>query len=425
MDARTAIGVGLVSTLLCLGATPSAVAAPPSNDNFSTPTVLPGDGSGPVGDQTSIEATAEVGEPAHVGQGPLHSVWYSFAPDSAGIYRLRACPTASGGLPGGTSDLALALYTGSSLDALTSVGGDTDTENSTCTTPAIVEFCASVGTTYRIAVDDTSQLNFHLFINQQAPALSNDAFADADAISGSVVGATSRCATAEAGEPAHAGMGPLHSVWYSLAPDAAGLYRLRACPTANPGAGGDLALAVYTGGALGTLTSLGGATDTENSTCSTPATVELCASTGTTYRIAVEDTAGRLFNLLLSAPADIDEDGDCVASVDDTCPSVAGPSPAGCPDVARQLTLRYKRGIESFKGQLAPSGLCRTDETVTVLRKRKGPDRVVGSDETDASGKFRVPSRFRRGRYYATVEQSVEPTEGLCSSARSSTRNLG
>ena len=62
------------------------------------------------------------------------------------------------------------------------------------------------------------------------------------------------------------------------------------------------------------------------------------------------------------------------------------------------------------------------------MRKiRKGPDRLIGVDRTDAQGRWILEHKARAGRYYAKVAKRVftdGPTTVTCKGARSETLRI-
>ena len=115
--------------------------AQPANDDFAGATTL----TGPSGSVTgsTVGATTEPGEPAHAFNFGGASIWFSWqAPISGDI-------TIDTG--GSDFDTLLGIYTGSSVMNLTLVANNDDL------TPGVllskVQFAASAGTTYRIAID--------------------------------------------------------------------------------------------------------------------------------------------------------------------------------------------------------------------------------------------------------------------------------
>jgi len=92
---------------------------------------------------STLNGSAETGEPAHAGSAAASSVWFSWpAPDN----RTVTVSTA-----GSTGDTLLAVYNGNAVEALTRVASNDDLTRTVKTSQ--VRFGANAGTTYRIAVD--------------------------------------------------------------------------------------------------------------------------------------------------------------------------------------------------------------------------------------------------------------------------------
>jgi hypothetical protein len=87
-------------------------------------------------------ATHEPSEPYHAGEPGTGSLWYRWTADSNTPIRFDTCDSIY-------FDTLLAVYTGGAVGALTEVGSGDDT----CGVGAFVEFAASAGTTYWIAID--------------------------------------------------------------------------------------------------------------------------------------------------------------------------------------------------------------------------------------------------------------------------------
>jgi hypothetical protein len=91
------------------------------------------------------------------------------------------------------------------------------------------------------------------------------------------------------------------------------------------------------------------------------------------------------------------------------------------PSFERTLSIRYKQAKREFSGKVKADGAgCVEGDSVTLLKKRDGDDKVLGDDESAASGKYKVQKRGRPGRYYADVEQSTD-LGALCYADRSPT----
>ncbi|QYM77934.1 S8 family serine peptidase [Horticoccus luteus] len=112
----------------------------PGNDAFASPLVL--NGASVRVTATNANCTREVGEPQILSQAGGHSLWYQWTAPATARVQVAAYST--------DLDPLLAIYTGSSLTALTLVAASDDTNGqpaSLCTLNAVA------GVTYRIAVD--------------------------------------------------------------------------------------------------------------------------------------------------------------------------------------------------------------------------------------------------------------------------------
>ena len=264
--------VVLVVTVTMLGA-PPAIAAPPSNDDFTAAEVLTG--ALPIsGGGTNVDATKEAGEPSHVGNAGGASVWFSWTPTASADVEIDMC--------GADYDTLLAVYMGATVDALTEVRSNDDAGD--CGVASRVTFGADAGTTYLIAVDgfDGAQGTFPLNLTEVVrPA--NDDFADAQVLSGPLpiqVAGNNEGATSEPGEPEHVLSDGRNSVWYEWTADRTGPITIETCDTVL---GFFHAIAVYTGTQVDALTKL----QADDNQCSPFSRLTLDAVVGTTYHIAV------------------------------------------------------------------------------------------------------------------------------------------
>jgi hypothetical protein len=182
---------------------------------------------------------------------------------------------------GSDFDTLLAVYTGTAVGSLTTVGSNDDADAGIVTSR--LAFSAVSGTVYRIAVDgkDGAVGSCEIAIN---PA-SNDFFAASRLLTGSTgsVTGSSHGATAEAGEPAHAGSGG-RSVWFTWTAPGAGEASFDTESSAF-----DTVLAVYRGGGVEALTLI--AEDDDGSLGRTSRVV-FTAAAGATYRVAVDGRDG-------------------------------------------------------------------------------------------------------------------------------------
>jgi hypothetical protein len=130
----------------------------PANDNFANATVLTG--SSLVVNGSTVNATKQSGEPSHAGNTGGHSIWYTWVAPGSG--------TATFTTAGSSFDTLLAVYTGSSVSALTRKASNDDASVSTLTSK--VSFKVSKGTTYRIAIDGYNGASGSTVLNLNAPA---------------------------------------------------------------------------------------------------------------------------------------------------------------------------------------------------------------------------------------------------------------
>jgi hypothetical protein len=259
--------------------TPIASAAP-ANDSFAMPTVIPGDivgwGESAV---TTVDASGEVGEPDHAGVSlPLESVWFRWTPTDSGRTTVSTC--ASQGF-----DTTLAVYTGSSVDALTEVTSNDDG----CGLQSIVKFFATAGTTYSIALDgaEAEDGSASMFL-QRGMVTSNDDFANALVLPSqfgtSSLWAGNINAGGELGEPDHAGVSlPLESVWFRWTAPGDADVSVDTCSASY-----DTTLAIYTGASVDALQLVAANDDS----CGTGSAITGQAQAGVTYSIAVDGFEG-------------------------------------------------------------------------------------------------------------------------------------
>lgn len=132
-DPRNSVTTPRLNLLAALGT--------PANDNFAAAQMLNADSGRLTADNAN--ATKETGEPDHAGNPGGKSVWWSWTPSASGL--------ASIDTHGSDFDTLLAVYTGTSVEALTQVAAN-DNDGSTGNTSGVT-FTAQQGTTYMIAVD--------------------------------------------------------------------------------------------------------------------------------------------------------------------------------------------------------------------------------------------------------------------------------
>jgi Tol biopolymer transport system component len=130
-----------------------------------------------------------------------------------------------------------------------------------------------------------------------------------------------------------------------------------------------------------------------------------------------------------------DGDGDGVGDSVDNCPQVPNPGqeesdkPRDDPDgrgdacdvpdrIARSLELGYDR--PAFTGRIDSKRRdCESDQPVSLMLKKPGRDRRVGSDRSNARGRYSVEARSPdAGSYYAQVP-AAEVSGAVCKAAKS------
>jgi hypothetical protein len=254
----------------------------PGNDDFIDAATLAGVTGTITG--TSVGATKESGEPDHAGNAGGASVWYSWTAPTTG--------TATFDTVGSSFDTLLAVYTGTSLGALTLVAENDDISWPDTPTSRVGPIAVQAGTTYRIAVDGyrgqsppaaSGEVTLNWAHEPQRPT--NDDLAASLAIqgpSGSVSG-TTLGATKEVGEPNHAGNVGGASIWYSWTAPATGSANFE-----TVGSDFDTLLAVYTGSDVSNLTLVGANDDIDYPDIRTSRVGPVPVQGGTTYRIAID-----------------------------------------------------------------------------------------------------------------------------------------
>ena len=140
----------------------------PTNDQFANRLALVGNKGGVTGSNGG--AGKESGEPNHFGNPGGASVWYSWTAPGTGSVTFDTY--------GSDYDTVLAVYTGSSVTALSHIASNDDSNG----TASSVTFSATAGTAYRIAVDGYGGAQGNIKLNWLSvnfrPDLSGDGQAD-------------------------------------------------------------------------------------------------------------------------------------------------------------------------------------------------------------------------------------------------------
>jgi hypothetical protein len=284
---RAANGVGSGYATLLLSVVGDSSFGP-ANDAFANRTLLTGTNVTATGGNNN--ATAEANEATHAGNTPSRSVWWTWTALTDG--------PASVSTVGSDFDTVLAVYTGTDLANLTSVAEDDD---SGASHTSVASFTAVAGTAYAIAVDGfggaVGNIALRVTAAGTATAPPNDNFAARTVLTGTAVTVAGQTigATAQAGEPAHAGSAAAHSVWWTWTAPASGSVRVT-----TSGSDFDTVLGIYTGLAVNALTAVaaddqGGGNDTS--------AVTFQVTAGTAYQIAVDGYHGAAGHVVLSLQA--------------------------------------------------------------------------------------------------------------------------
>lgn len=238
---------------------PSLPDAPP-NDNFVNRQTL--SSLGAVNGNSAC-ATAEAGELGHSQPAAHESVWYSWTAPSNGTLVLETT--------GSSFDTTLAVYTGTSMGALTQRAANDDTGSGLTSR---VSLPVEAGTTYSVAIDGYNGESGITRLSGSftsggggtpedppeepptQPRPANDDFADASRISffNSPITGTNEAATAEIGEPSHSitDDDPIASIWYRWTPQSDGILELDAQISSFKAD-----IAVYLGSSVNSLTQVG------------------------------------------------------------------------------------------------------------------------------------------------------------------------
>jgi hypothetical protein len=249
-----------------------ASAAPPPNDNFANAQVV-GPAVPIAVPATTVDSTAEAGEPPHFSVNPpQHSVWYSWTPEANMTAVVDVCDR----------DPALdfmteAVYTGVAVNALTPVASTAG--------ECLLRFSATMGQNYKIAIDTGGDVGAFTFRLRQLTPPSNDNFANALTLPSSLSISLSRSnvdSTSEPNEPPINDASVGRSVWFNWTAPTNASVRLDLCDFETRSGPANKAVSVWTGDALTNLTEV----FSSNIQCRTT----FNAVAGTTYRISFSGT---------------------------------------------------------------------------------------------------------------------------------------
>ncbi len=102
------------------------------------------------------------------------------------------------------------------------------------------------------------------------------------------------------------------------------------------------------------------------------------------------------------------------------------PAPPPAEPKRHGRTLSIAERSAALRGTLASEAPeCAGGQRVALMRRRKGDDRRVGSDRTNAQGRWRVTDPGRSGRYYAVAAEGALADGAICLGATSRTIRFG
>lgn len=257
------------------------------NDVFAAGRVISGLVVRTSGD--NYDCTAETGEPAHAGSAASASVWWVWTAPTSTWVTVNTL--------GSDFDTVLAVYTGNALGSLTEVASSDD-YYAECL-QSLVEFDATAGVTYRIAVDGKygAQGEIALTVRADSLASSNETFATRTTLAGlpTSVSASNTMAVGQAGVPSVGGFGgltPQSALWWSWTAAASCVMEAD-----TRGSTFDTVLGVYTGSVYGALSEM--AFNDDRGT-SKQARVWFDAQAGVAYQLVVDGKYGQTGQLVLN-----------------------------------------------------------------------------------------------------------------------------
>jgi hypothetical protein len=198
-------------------------------------------------------------------------------------------PTVTGFSPTSGPTGTSVVFTGTNLTGATVVKFNT-TNATAFTVNSATQITASVpagATTGKISVTTaggTASSAANFTVTTSTPPAFADNFGNAQFITGvaGTLTGSNTTATAEVSEPAHAGSDAAASVWVKWTAPTSGVFTF-----STSGSDFDTVMGIYTGGTLATLTDVG-SNDDENYPTITTSRVDLAATAGVTYYIAVD-----------------------------------------------------------------------------------------------------------------------------------------
>lgn len=251
----------------------------PVNDSFALGSILAGRSGAVTGN--NLRASKQTGEPNHAGTVGGRSVWYRWTAPEDGLATFDTFDS--------NFDSVLAVYSGASVSALTTLGDNDDVDRTTRQSRVTVRVLS--GQTYRVAVDGfRTESSFQRAGDIRVawdfePGGGNNAFAAAQLLkgrSGRVTG-ENRTATKESGEPPHADGRGGASIWFKWTAEAEGEVTFDTLGTTF-----DTLLGIYTGESVTGLTLVASDDDIATAQAIYTSRARFPAHAGQTVFIAVD-----------------------------------------------------------------------------------------------------------------------------------------
>ena len=231
-------------------------------------------------------ASRDKGEPLHAGRPGGKSIWY--------LWTAQTDSTIIISTVGSSFDTLLGVYARNYDGTLRPLGSNDDASG---IAPASqLKLNVATEDELLIAIDGaegaTGTFQLHISVLELQGLVPNDQFANASLIGTNRITTSNYNASAEAGEPDHAGNRPSKSLWWKWTATNAALVTIDTFQSAF-----DTVLGVYTGDSLPFLTHV---TSNDDAGSTTQSRVQFTTMPHVTYYIAVDGYNGAMGNLTLS-----------------------------------------------------------------------------------------------------------------------------
>ena len=291
----------------------------PANDSFSSAQTLSGDQGSIAGN--TVNASRETGEPNHGQGGGRNSIWYQWTASFSGVVTFETA--------GSDFDTTLGVYQGNAVNQLVQIAGNDDFELGQ--TSSRVGFLVTTGALYRIGADGRDGAQGSLQLSWRPGGIAtpppNDLFTNAAATVGfgGVYHASNLGFTREPLEPSHASGSGQRSAWWRWTAPISGPTVINTVDSSF-----DTLLAVYTGNSVSTLRKVAENDDIDPAQDQVQSEVNIDATAGVTYWIAVDGFTDGI----------IQEEGSIRLDI-----SQRGGQPTGNNQFANAIALTGSRGV--------------------------------------------------------------------------------